>query len=85
MATLAGLFLLTAAIWISSRTLLSANFLPHWYCFVGNKRLLWTTVIADFLIGLSYVAISATLTVCSDSRIRFLIFHSGSRMLHFVN
>jgi PAS domain S-box-containing protein len=55
------LFLLTAAIWISSRTLLSVNFLPHWYCFVGNKRLLWTTVIADLLIGLSYLAISATL------------------------
>jgi len=55
------LVLLTAAIWISSRTLLSANFLPHWYCFVGNKRLLWTTVIADLLIGLSYLAISATL------------------------
>jgi len=55
------LFLLAGATWISSRTLLSANFLPHWYCFVGNKRLLWTTVIADLLIGISYVAISATL------------------------
>jgi PAS domain S-box-containing protein len=55
------LFILTAAIWISSRTLLSVNFLPHWYCFVGNKRLLWTTVIADLLIGLSYLVISATL------------------------
>ena len=29
-------------------------------------------------------AISATLTVFSASRMRFLIFHSGSRMLHFV-
>ncbi|MND05571.1 hypothetical protein D3C83_264470 [compost metagenome] len=28
-------------------------------------------------------AISATLTVFSASRMRFLIFHSGSRMLHF--
>jgi PAS domain S-box-containing protein len=60
-AALAVLFLLTSAIWLSSRALLSANFLPHWYCFVGNKRLLWTTVIADLLIGLSYVLISATL------------------------
>jgi two-component system, cell cycle sensor histidine kinase and response regulator CckA len=51
----------TAAVWLSSRALLSTNFLPHWYCFVGNTRLLWTTVIADLLIGLSYVAISTTL------------------------
>jgi hypothetical protein len=28
---------------------------------VGNTRLLWTTVIADLLIGLSCVAISTTL------------------------
>ncbi|HEX4543914.1 MAG TPA: PAS domain S-box protein, partial [Candidatus Acidoferrum sp.] len=51
----------TLALWFSSRALLATNFLPHWYCFVGNARLLWTTVIADLLIGLSYVAISATL------------------------
>jgi len=51
----------TAAVWLSSRALLSTNFLPHWYCFVGNTRLLWTTVIADLLIGLSYVAISTIL------------------------
>jgi PAS domain S-box-containing protein len=51
----------TLAVWMSSRALLATNFLPHWYCFVGNTRLLWTTVIADLLIGLSYVAISTTL------------------------
>jgi PAS domain S-box-containing protein len=51
----------TSAVWLSSRALLATNFLPHWYCFVGNARLLWTTVIADLLIGLSYVAISTTL------------------------
>lgn len=53
--------LVTSALWLSSRALLSTNFLPHWYCFVGNTRLLWTTVVADLLIGLSYVAISTTL------------------------
>jgi two-component system, cell cycle sensor histidine kinase and response regulator CckA len=58
---LAGLFLLTAAVWFGSRTLLATNFLPHWFCFVGNKRLLWTNVIADLLIGISYVVISGTL------------------------
>jgi len=58
---LLGLTCITAVMWLSSRALLSTEFLPHWYCFVGNKRLLWTTVIADLLIGTSYVVISATL------------------------
>jgi two-component system cell cycle sensor histidine kinase/response regulator CckA len=57
----AALFIATAAIWFFSRSLLSTNFLPHWYCFVGNTRLLWTNVLADLFIGLSYVVISATL------------------------
>lgn len=56
-----GLTCGTAAIGFGSRALLSTNFLPHWYCFVVNQRLLWTTVIADLLIGLSYLAISTTL------------------------
>ena len=58
---LAGLFLLTALMWFSSRTLLAANFLPHWYCYLGNQRLLWSNVIADLIIGISYVVISSTL------------------------
>ena len=58
---LMGLAGATAILWLSSRALLSTQFLPHWYCFAGNQRLLWTTVIADLLIGLSYVSISATL------------------------
>lgn len=58
---LSGLFLGTATLWLGSRFLLSSNFLPHWYCYVGNQRLLWTNVIADMVIGLSYVVISATL------------------------
>jgi two-component system, cell cycle sensor histidine kinase and response regulator CckA len=58
---LAGLFLLTALMWFSSRTLLAANFLPHWYCYLGNRPLLWSNVIADLVVGISYVAISSTL------------------------
>ena len=58
---LLALVCLTGVVWLSSRFLLSSNFLPHWYCFLGDKRLLWTTVIADLLIGLSYVTISTTL------------------------
>jgi hypothetical protein len=58
---LIGLALTTAALWLASRFLLSANFLPHWYCLAGNQRLLWTTVLADLGIGVSYVFISGTL------------------------
>jgi PAS domain S-box-containing protein len=58
---LLAVFLLTTALWLGSRTLLAANFLPHWYCYLGNQRLLWSNVIADLVIGLSYVAISSTL------------------------
>jgi hypothetical protein len=49
------------SLWFSSRALLRANFLRHWYCLAGNTRLLWTTVLGDLFIGVSYVAISATL------------------------
>jgi two-component system cell cycle sensor histidine kinase/response regulator CckA len=58
---LLALVCVTCVVWLSSRVLLSTNFLPHWYCFAGDKRLLWTTVIADLLIGLSYLTISTTL------------------------
>lgn len=60
---LIALFLATAAVWFFSRTLLATNFLPHWYCYVGNTRLLWTNVISDLAIGISYVAISLTLAL----------------------
>ena len=56
-----GLFLLAVMIWFGSRTLFASNFLPHWYCYLGNQRLLWTNVITDLVIGLSYVAISVAL------------------------
>lgn len=41
--------------------LFSTQFLPHLYCYLGNSRLVWLHVVSDSLIGLSYVAISATL------------------------
>src|SRR5437879_12518300 len=58
---LVSLFSVTAVLWLGSRTLLAANFLPHWYCYLGNQRLLWSNVIADLVIGLSSVAIASTL------------------------
>ena len=41
--------------------ILASNFLPHLYCYLGKPGLVWTHVIADSLIGLSYVMISGTL------------------------
>jgi two-component system cell cycle sensor histidine kinase/response regulator CckA len=58
---LAGVSALAGLLWVFGRTLLATNFLPHSYCLVGNARLLWTNVVADLLIGLSYVVISVTL------------------------
>ena len=40
---------------------LSSAYMPHLYCYLGSTSLAWTHAIADTLIGLSYVAISATL------------------------
>ncbi len=41
--------------------LLASNFLPHLYCYLGKPGLVWTHVVADSLMGLTYVAISANL------------------------
>ena len=49
------------AVRLGSPFLMSAKFLPHWFCYVGDRRLVWTNVISDFTIGVSYVVISATL------------------------
>ena len=38
-----------------------ADFLPHGFCYLWRPGLLWTHVVADVLIGLSYVAISLAL------------------------
>lgn len=58
---LLALALSAVLLWFFSRALFASNFLPHWYCYFGNTRLIWTNVLADLLIGLSYVVISATL------------------------
>lgn len=57
------LLVISGALWLASRAAVSTDFLPHWYCFAGNARVLWTTVIADLFIGLSYAVISVTLAV----------------------
>src|SRR5512146_1110596 len=56
---------ITAVVFISwpnaGTWLLSANFLPHAYCYLRNPALVWTNVIADSLIAISYFGISITL------------------------
>src|SRR3569833_4057211 len=53
--------LLAIGIPMATAQLRSNAFLPHWYCYLGNGPLTWTHVASDFIIGISYVAISCTL------------------------
>jgi two-component system cell cycle sensor histidine kinase/response regulator CckA len=39
----------------------SSSYMPHFYCYLGNRGLVWTHVVTDSLIGISYLAISVTL------------------------
>src|SRR5579863_1686071 len=55
--------------------ILGANFLPHLYCYLGKPGLVWTHVVADSLIGLSYVMISGTLVYLVHKGRRDIPFH----------
>ena len=55
--------------------LLATNFLPHLYCYLGKSGLIWTHVIADGLIGVSYVAISGSLVYLVQKGHRDIPFH----------
>jgi two-component system cell cycle sensor histidine kinase/response regulator CckA len=39
----------------------TSRFMPHSYCYLGNSGLVWSHVVTDTLIGVSYLAISITL------------------------
>jgi signal transduction histidine kinase len=39
----------------------TSNFLPHGFCYLWDPQLLWTHVVADFLIGTAYVTIAVSL------------------------
>src|SRR6266568_4189780 len=59
-----GFLLLVATItgWTRLRLeLFSSDFMPHSYCYLGKVGAVWSHVITDSLIGISYVAISVTL------------------------
>src|SRR5438309_918890 len=56
-------------------TTLSQDFLPHVYCYLGQRSLVWTHVAADSLIALAYLSISATLVVLVNKTRRDMPFH----------
>lgn len=57
-----GVLFTLAAIWpkLAGRVL-STSYLPHSYCYLGSPGLVWSHVISDSMIALSYFAISLTL------------------------
>ena len=55
--------------------ILASNFLPHLYCYLGKPGLVWTHVVADSLIGLSYFIISGTLVYLVQKGRRDIPFH----------
>jgi PAS domain S-box-containing protein len=62
MAVLLVIAVVPFLVWpVLAARILASNFLPHLYCYLGKPGLVWTHVVADSLIGLSYVTISGTL------------------------
>jgi two-component system cell cycle sensor histidine kinase/response regulator CckA len=43
------------------KPLLSSAYMPHFYCYLGKPGLVWSHVVSDSLIGISYLVISITL------------------------
>jgi PAS domain S-box-containing protein len=61
---ISGVFLLVATglAWpFLGRGLATMEFMPHTFCYLGNRTLLGTHLVSDLLIGISYVVISLTL------------------------
>src|SRR5437588_770617 len=56
-------------------SILRQDFLPHVYCYLGQRSLVWTHVAADSLIALAYLSISATLVVLVNKTRRDMPFH----------
>jgi PAS domain S-box-containing protein len=75
-AGLLGIVVVPFAIWPAlAQRILASNFLPHLYCYLGKPGLAWTHVVADSLIGLSYVTISGTLIYLVHKGRRDIPFH----------
>ena len=72
LAIVVGPFLIWPAL---ADRILASNFLPHRYCYLGKPGLVWTHVVADSLIGLSYFTISGTLVYLVQKGRRDIPFH----------
>ncbi len=57
------------------RHILSTSYLPHFYCYLGSGSLVWSHVIGDSLISVSYLAISITLAYFVYRGRREIPFH----------
>jgi two-component sensor histidine kinase len=60
---------------LAARFFGSNDYLPHAFCYLRRPALVWTHVTADSLIGLAYLAISATLTYLVYKARRDIPFH----------
>ena len=56
-----GVGLIGLLTWLMERRGVPGSLLPHGYCFTWDPALLWTQVVSDSLIGVSYVSIPITL------------------------
>ena len=60
--TRVGLLAVSALIWpLLGRGLSNFQFMPHVFCYLGNRTLITINLVSDLLIGISYVVISLTL------------------------
>jgi len=76
MAGLLTITLLPFLIWPGLVSgILTSNFLPHSYCYLGRAGVVWTHVAADSFIGLSYLMISGTLGYMIQRGRRDMPFH----------
>ena len=52
----------SAMVWyLVGRSVSQTNYLPHWFCYLGNRTLILTHLTSDLIIGISYLSISLTL------------------------
>ncbi len=56
--------------------MLTTDFLPHRYCYLGNRGLVWTHVVADAMIAIAYLAISVTLAYVGFKGRRDIPYHA---------
>ncbi len=52
----------SGVVWyFAGRSVEQTTYLPHWFCYLGNRTLILTHLTADLIIGISYLSISLAL------------------------